>query len=64
MGNCIELHTMISCLNESTYICVMSGRTEIMSGYVRNIKDLDQLRRAYQILKLWELIDFRKEGAR
>ena len=40
MGNCIELHTMISCLNESTYICVMSGRTEIMSGYVRHIKDL------------------------
>ena len=40
MGNCIELYAMMSCLNESTYISIMSGRTEIISGYVRDIKDL------------------------
>lgn len=44
MGNCIELYAMMSCLNESTYVCIMSGITEIMSGYVRDIVDL----RGYQ----------------
>lgn len=44
MRNCIELYAMMSCLNESTYVSIMSGRAEIMSGYVRDIKDL----RGYQ----------------
>lgn len=40
MKNCIELHELMSCLDESTYVSIMSGRAEIISGYVRDIRDL------------------------
>ena len=40
MNNCIELHQLMSSLNDSVYIRIMSGRKEVMDGYVREIQDL------------------------